>query len=175
MATMIQTGFVAILNAIQTQLLAHVSGLTSSMIKWTAHPDPIPHFDGEHDVVLRVGSFISPTVVWEASTVQRIRRFLTVYPRSRYAGDPKDRDTQWLLGSTYSHFTWEENILRALWGWFPNDAADSTAGNLLAQAELQMATGTDPVKGALDLAWGDSAITFEVQYLFSLGQPSVVG
>jgi hypothetical protein len=173
MASVIQSGLVPILNAIQKQLISAVPAV-ASQIKFTSHREDPPHFDADHDIVVRVGSFIAFDGGWAASTAQRVRRFLTVYPRTRLSLDPADRDTQWML-SIQGHFTWEEKVLRALWGYFPNDAQDSTTGNLITQMEMQMAAGTDPVKGAIDKAWGDSAITFELEYLFALGQPSVTG
>ena len=166
-----------------------------NMVLWTGK-DHVPKFTGDHDIVMRVGSLISVTQGYEASGIcQRISRYLTVYPRTRSLTDQADRDTNWLFNAASGHLAWEEMVLGSIWGYWPTDnwnttpilgvdgvhpmtptvykGSDSTTGNLMTYTELQFSQGTDPVKGAIDKLWGESALTFDLNYLFQLGNASI--
>ena len=205
----VQSSVVPIMQAIQNQIASTVPnliGLTNSltglplpiglnMVFWTAK-DFVPHFTGDHDVVLRMGSFISIKQGFSASGIcQEISRYLIVYPRTRYMVDAADKDNNWLFTATTGHVYWEEAVLASIWGYWPASnwntvpvkgpdgvtnmsptiysGSDSTTGNLLTFTELQMTSGSDPVRGKMDVAFGDSALTFELNYLRTLGLASI--
>lgn len=209
MAAVVQSGVVPIMAAIANQIastvpntLGTVNAVTGAVLPiglnqvlWTAK-DTIPHFTGEHDVVLRMGSFISIKAEWSASGIcQEISRYLIAYPRSRQQTDAADKDSGWLFTYTSGFAYWEEAVLASIWGYFPASnwntnpikgadgvtnmsptiysGSDSTTGDLLTINEIQASGGTDPVKGAMDLGWGESALTFEVNYLFRLMKASI--
>lgn len=169
MAAVLQTGLVPILTSINNQLLAGIPGIAQSQIKLWAHLEEAPHFDAPRDIIIRPGSFISFTPDAAARTAQRIQRYINIYPRVRLELDPRDRDTQWLTASG-AQIEWEESALRALWGMFPTLTGDSWTDDLLTWVEVQLASGTDPVKSALDKSWGSSSFSLIVQYLFALEQ-----
>ena len=205
MSAVVQTSVVPIMRAIANQIASTVPntlGTTNAIthavlpiglnqVLWTAKNEPVPFFAAEHDVVLRMGSFISVKEGWSASGFcQQISRYLTVYPRSRYQTDAADRDSAWLFTAATGFATWEEAVGGSIWGYWPASnwntipvmgadgitpmspaiysGSDSTTGDLLTFTELQLSQGTDPVKGQIDVAWGESALTFEVNYLFRL-------
>lgn len=174
MAAPIQSSFGDILLACQSQVVANVSTLTINpglVLLVSRQLQDVPRMQADQDVLLRPGSFqsLQPAFDGAGRVCTKIKRFLTMYPRSRLAMDEGDRDDAWLTDSTYGHLAFEEACVTALSGFIPRD----TSLNWLTIEELRISDGIDP-KRTTEGEWGDSGIDFDVEYLASLhGAPWV--
>lgn len=171
MATVLQTGFATVLLSCQAQLVRKIPLFTATptLVLLVARDGKlVPKMQADQDVVLRGGSFISRAEAFDGAgrTCTKFRRYLIMYPRNRLALDEGDRDDTWLTDPTKGFYYFEEACCAALSGYFPQNANQ----DLLTYEEIRISEGTDPIKSQIDGQWGDSAVTFEVEYLFSLGQ-----
>lgn len=163
MSQVTQSGAGPILLACRNHLIAQLNYLTASptLCVITAK-DMTPALGEGQDVVLRLGSYISRPEHYDGAgrTHARFHRFLHMYPRVRLALDETGSDLTYLTHPTLGQLAWEEACANALIGFTPIDSS----GNQLTECELRLADGTDPVRGRMDQQWGESSITFEIEY-----------
>jgi hypothetical protein len=187
MVQLVQSGMGPILLACQTQLVNAVPSLNpanpSGPIAGSVSPAPVslvllvgrknvPKFQANEDCLLQPGSFISNQECFDGSGLNatKVRRYLNLYPRNRAALDPADRDDVWLTDLNLGFFQFEDACVAALAGFWPQDIL----GNYLTYQEIRVANGTDPAKNDSDGMWGDSMISFEVEYLISSAQAGMI-
>lgn len=170
MAGILQASFADILLLCRTQLVAEVEDLVEGNVRFIARSQQqAPHFQGERDVLLRPGRFVSKAEVFDGAgrTCTRFLRHLDMFVRTRLELDEADEDKLWLTDADLGLLKFEEACCDALSGFWPEDEEQN---NLTVQP-LRIWDGTDPQRGqSEDWAWGNSAIRFEVEYLFSLRQ-----
>ncbi len=167
MASLIASGAGPVILACRGQLVAQIPYLTASpTLCIIAAKDEVPHIGPDQDVVLRLGSYISVAAAYDGAgrMCTKLTRFLTMYPRVRLALDETGRDEIFLTDPLLGFAAWEETCANALIGFWPID----TAANFLTTCEIRLSEGTDPRRARMDQEWGDNAVTFEIEYLFSL-------
>lgn len=166
MASVIASGMGPILLACRNHLIAQIPFLTADPPHCiVAAKREVPAFKEDHDVVIKPGSFINMRQEFDSAgrVATKFRRFLLMYPRCRVALDEADSDQVFLTDPTLGFLPWEETCANVLSGFFPID----TSMNHLTTEEIRLSDGSDPNRGAMG-EWGDSLVTLEIEYMFSL-------
>ena len=146
-----------VLASIRTQL-ATVTGLAESRIRLVSRdPRRVPQFDGDQDILLRIGGFRADPAHRDRHDC-RIMRQLHIIARTRLDLDEADADDLWLTKDVGGSIVLEELIIDAMQNYFP----ESEDGAYVFQA-IRVIQGEVPQKGGQQNDWG------EVELLYQLG------
>lgn len=166
-----RTSIIEIANAIK-QCLVDEDVQVSNRIKFVARGAGVPKFQGESDILIRIGGFTSvgETVAAAGRVCTMLDRLIHVICRSRLALDQADRDDTWLLNSSRGHFVIEEQVLDALHIFWPTDSSDNDLTTQPIRVNTSSQADKEASAGLRNRHWGYSAISYDVQYLPPLNQ-----
>jgi hypothetical protein len=149
-----------------TTRLAAATSINRERIFWIARLNPVPHFTGQADILLRPRRKLAlqDNVDGGGKWDTRVTRILDVIPRVQYAVDPAASDYEWLFASG-GYITLEEEIVDALQMFMPTDST----GNILVAEPMRLVTADDPLKEAgNEVVWGSGVLGFEMVYTMDL-------
>ena len=171
MASAIRSRFRIILDRIRTRITVKTE-IVTERIKIVELGDP-PHFQGDHDVLLRPRGFQVDKGLWDGGgRIQTgLHRRLEVICRTRLALDPAGEAGRYLLDADDGHLAFEDRIFDAITGFMPMDSEEDE--NILCTEPIEPISGSDPVgasRTAKATNWGETTLTFVVHYLADLDQ-----
>ena len=143
--------------------LVSATGISANRVLYVQRPDT-PHFQGDQDILIRVGPPRPLEHVHGSGRLYRVvSRLLQITPRTRWAVDESDRDDSWLLAATEGHLRLEEAVVDAIDVWVPERAG----GDWLLIEPMRWVESQQPVRETpLSQSWGHTDLVFEFKYQF---------
>ncbi len=164
----IATTMDVILPVLETRLVT-VTGLPPERInEWLG--SEAPHFQGDHDLVLRLKGLQPESGFLEAGgrlSIEVTER-LEIEVRTRLSLDPASSAKRWLTDPDFGHIPMRTLVVDALEGFLPTDGS----GNGLTSCEIHLLPSGEPrSEGSSQkspISWGSERLTFGIKYLHAV-------